>query len=142
MQQVQAQLAVPPPAPAPHSDAEETMCVVCMDEAKDRAVRPCMHVCVCETCAQLLMLERTPRCPVCREPIQHIERVFFYRLPVALHTRVRQATVSTNNYCNLHRVFEAPHLAGVAVPSVTEFTLVPLLPDRRVGVAVDEVRRA
>jgi DNA repair exonuclease SbcCD ATPase subunit len=72
LQQVQARLGVPPPAPA-----EETMCVVCMDAAKDRAVRPCMHVCVCETCAQLLMLERTPRCPVCREPIQHIERVFF-----------------------------------------------------------------
>jgi hypothetical protein len=77
LQQVQAQLGVPPAAPAPHPDAEETLCVVCMDAAKDRAVRPCMHVCVCETCAQLLMLERTPRCPVCREPIQHIERVFF-----------------------------------------------------------------
>jgi hypothetical protein len=77
LQQMQSQLGVPPAAPAPHPDAEETMCVVCMDAAKDRAVRPCMHVCVCETCAQLLMLERTPRCPVCREPIQHIERVFF-----------------------------------------------------------------
>jgi hypothetical protein len=76
-QQMQARLGVPPSAPAPHPPAEETMCVVCMDAAKDRAVRPCMHVCVCETCAQLLMLERTPRCPVCREPIQHIERVFF-----------------------------------------------------------------
>jgi hypothetical protein len=77
LQQMQARLGVPPAAPAPHPTAEETMCVVCMDAAKDRAVRPCMHVCVCETCAQLLMLERTPRCPVCREPIQHIERVFF-----------------------------------------------------------------
>jgi hypothetical protein len=74
-QQLQAQLGVPPAAPAPPT--EETLCVVCMDAAKDRAVRPCMHVCVCEACAQLLMLERTPRCPVCREPIQHIERVFF-----------------------------------------------------------------
>jgi hypothetical protein len=72
------QLGVPPAAPAPHRDVEETQCVVCMDAAKDLAVRPCMHVCVCETCAQLLMLERTPRCPVCREPIQHIERVFFW----------------------------------------------------------------
>jgi E3 ubiquitin-protein ligase MGRN1 len=78
MQEAQAQLGVSPAAPAPHpDDVEETLCVVCMDAAKDRAVRPCMHVCVCETCAQLLMLERTPRCPVRREPIQHIERVFF-----------------------------------------------------------------
>jgi hypothetical protein len=75
VQQMQAQLGVPPAAPAP--GAEETQCVVCMDAAKDRAMRPCMHVCVCEACASLLMLERTPRCPVCRAPIQHIERVFF-----------------------------------------------------------------
>jgi hypothetical protein len=77
LQQMQAQLGVPPAAPAPHADAEDNQCVVCMDAAKDRAVRPCMHMCVCEACAQLLMLERTPRCPVCREPIQHIERVFW-----------------------------------------------------------------
>jgi hypothetical protein len=75
VQQMQAQLGVPPAAPAP--GAEETQCVVCMDAAKDRAMRPCMHMCVCEACASLLMLERTPRCPVCRAPIQHIERVFF-----------------------------------------------------------------
>ena len=74
VQQMQAQLGVPPAAPAP--GAEETQCVVCMDAAKDRAMRPCMHMCVCEACASLLMLERTPRCPVCRAPIQHIERVF------------------------------------------------------------------
>jgi hypothetical protein len=73
--QVQAELGSG--SGTPHPDAEETQCVVCMDAAKDRAVRPCMHVCVCETCAQLLMMEKTPRCPVCREPIQHIERVFF-----------------------------------------------------------------
>ena len=76
LQHMQSQLGVPPAAPAPHPNAEESLCVVCMDVAKDRAVRPCMHMCVCEACAQLLMLERTPRCPVCREPIQHIERVF------------------------------------------------------------------
>ena len=75
VQQMQAQLGVPPAAPA--LGAEETQCVVCMDAAKDRAMRPCMHMCVCEACASLLMLERTPRCPVCRAPIQHIERVFF-----------------------------------------------------------------
>ena len=40
------QLGVLPAAPAPHPDAEETQCVVCMDAAKDQAVRPCMHMCV------------------------------------------------------------------------------------------------
>jgi RNA polymerase subunit RPABC4/transcription elongation factor Spt4 len=45
--------------------------VVCMDAAKDRAVLSCMHVCMCDTCAPLLMLEKTPMCPVCREPTEH-----------------------------------------------------------------------
>jgi hypothetical protein len=70
LQQMQAQLGVP-------QAGEEALCVVCLDAAKDRAVRPCMHVCVCETCARLLLLERAPRCPMCRQLIQHIERVFW-----------------------------------------------------------------
>jgi hypothetical protein len=68
LQQVQTQLGVPPLAPAP--DAEETQCVVCMDAPKNRVVLPCMHMCVCEACAQLL------RCPVCRGPIERISQLF------------------------------------------------------------------
>ena len=68
-QQVQAQLgsSVAPPA-AP----EETQCVVCMDAPKDCIVLPCMHMCVCEACAQLLR----DRCPVCRGPIERIAQLF------------------------------------------------------------------
>jgi hypothetical protein len=69
-QQVQAQLGVPPAAPNP--DAEETQCVVCMDAPKNRVVLPCMHMCVCEACAQLLR----DRCPVCRGPIERIAQLF------------------------------------------------------------------
>jgi hypothetical protein len=68
LQQVQTQLGVPPLAPAP--DAEETQCVVCMDAPKNRVVLPCMHMCVCEACAQLL------RCPLCRGPIERISQLF------------------------------------------------------------------
>jgi hypothetical protein len=73
MQQVQAQLgsSVVPPA-APNPDAEETLCVVCMDAPKNRVVLPCMHMCVCEACAQLLR----NRCPVCRGPIERIAQLF------------------------------------------------------------------
>jgi hypothetical protein len=38
IQQVQAQLGVPPAAPAPHPDAEEMMCVVCFDAPKQYAM--------------------------------------------------------------------------------------------------------
>ena len=67
---MQARLGVPPAAPAPHPDAEETQCVVCFDAPKDHAIVPCGHVCVCEACAEQLTKTRTPMCPVCREPIQ------------------------------------------------------------------------
>ena len=73
LQQMQAQLgsSVVPPA-APNPGAEETLCVVCMDAPKNRVVLPCMHMCVCEACAQLLR----DRCPVCRGPIERIAQLF------------------------------------------------------------------
>jgi hypothetical protein len=75
-QQMQAQLGVPPAAPAPQSDAEETQCVVCFDAPKDHIIVPCGHQCVCEACAELLTKTRTPMCPVCREPIIQTMKVF------------------------------------------------------------------
>jgi hypothetical protein len=76
LQQVQAQLGVPPAAPAPHSDAEETQCVVCFDAPKEYAIVPCGHVCVCESCAEQLTKTRTPMCPMCRGPIRETMKVF------------------------------------------------------------------
>jgi hypothetical protein len=72
LQQVQAQLGVPP---APQPDAEETLCVVCFDAPKQYAMLPCLHMCACEACAQQLMQLRH-RCPVCRGRIERVGRVF------------------------------------------------------------------
>jgi hypothetical protein len=69
VQQLQAELGSGTPQP----DAEETMCVVCMDAPKNRVVLPCMHMCACEACAQLLR----DRCPVCRGPIERITQLFY-----------------------------------------------------------------
>jgi hypothetical protein len=76
MQQMQAQLGVPPAAPAPHPDSEETMCVVCFDAPKDHIIVPCGHMCVCARCAEQLTKTRTPMCPVCRGPIIQTMKVF------------------------------------------------------------------
>jgi hypothetical protein len=79
LQQAQAQLGssgVPPAAPAPHLDAEETMCVVCFDAPKEYAIVPCGHQCVCARCAEQLTETRTPMCPVCRGPILQTMKVF------------------------------------------------------------------
>jgi len=70
VQQLQAELGTG--SGTPHPDAEETQCVVCMDAPKNRVVLPCMHMCVCEACAQLLR----DRCPVCRGPIERIAQLF------------------------------------------------------------------
>jgi hypothetical protein len=78
-QQMQARLGssvVPPAAPAPHPDAEETMCVVCFDAPKEYIIVPCGHLCVCEACAERLTKTRTPMCPVCRGPIRETMKVF------------------------------------------------------------------
>jgi hypothetical protein len=45
LQQMQAQLGVPPAAPAPHPD--EDQCVLCLDAPTDHLIFPCGHQCVC-----------------------------------------------------------------------------------------------
>ena len=79
LQQAQAQLGssiVPPAAPTPHLDAEETQCVVCFDAPKDHIIVPCYHLCVCEACANLLTQMEQPSCPICRTAIQQTNKVF------------------------------------------------------------------
>jgi E3 ubiquitin-protein ligase MUL1 len=72
---VQAQLGVPPAAPAPQ--AEEEMCVLCLDAPKDHIITPCGHQCVCGACAEKLKrVKRNPACPICREPINATFKVF------------------------------------------------------------------
>jgi hypothetical protein len=75
LQQMQAQLGVPPAAPTPHRDAEETMCLVCFDAPKDHIIIPCGHQCVCEACAEKLKKARNPLCPFCRAPINATHKV-------------------------------------------------------------------
>jgi hypothetical protein len=76
LQQMQAQLGVPPAAPAPHPDDEEDQCVLCFDAPKDHIILPCFHVCVCEACASLLTQMEKPSCPICRTAIQQTNKVF------------------------------------------------------------------
>jgi hypothetical protein len=74
LQQVQAQLGVPPAAPAPL--AEEELCVMCLDARKDHIILPCGHQCVCKGCAEQLTRTKTPTCPLCRRAIRETTRVF------------------------------------------------------------------
>jgi hypothetical protein len=75
VQQMQAQLGVPPAAPAPHPDDAQDQCVLCFDAPKDHIIIPCGHVCACEACANQLT-QRNSACPICRAAIQQTNKVF------------------------------------------------------------------
>ncbi|KAG5481084.1 hypothetical protein LSCM1_06762 [Leishmania martiniquensis] len=49
-------------------DDEDGLCVICLTNAKDTAVMPCRHMCMCKDCGEQL-LKHKPVCPVCRAPI-------------------------------------------------------------------------
>jgi hypothetical protein len=74
IQQMQTQLGVPPAAPTPQ--AEEELCMMCLDARKDHIILPCGHQCVCKGCAEQLTRTKTPTCPLCRRPIRETTRVF------------------------------------------------------------------
>ena len=65
----------PAPEPAPAPDPESnSQCVICFDGVKDHLCMPCKHLCVCAACADVV--ERFKACPMCREPIVDIFKVF------------------------------------------------------------------
>jgi hypothetical protein len=53
----------------------ENVCCVCMDKRKDAVCVPCGHKAMCLECAEMLKA-RERRCPVCRQEIGSIVRVF------------------------------------------------------------------
>eukprot|EP00746_Dinoflagellata_sp_MGD_P022275 gnl/MRDRNA2_/MRDRNA2_152094_c0_seq1.p1 gnl/MRDRNA2_/MRDRNA2_152094_c0~~gnl/MRDRNA2_/MRDRNA2_152094_c0_seq1.p1 ORF type:complete len:271 (-),score=27.44 gnl/MRDRNA2_/MRDRNA2_152094_c0_seq1:229-1041(-) len=50
-------------------------CVICMSTRKDTVISPCGHLCVCNTCAQVL-LAGEDACPICRGTIASVMRVY------------------------------------------------------------------
>ena len=49
-------------------------CSICLSSPSIMLMRPCNHVCACQTCARRLI--RIP-CPICRRLVTKVERVFF-----------------------------------------------------------------
>lgn len=59
------------PAVVDDDDDDNGLCVICISEPKDTCVIPCRHLCLCKDCAQELQ-KHSPKCPVCRQPIQQL----------------------------------------------------------------------
>ena len=49
-------------------DVNGTDCVICLTNTRDTTIIPCLHLCLCAHCAQVLSLN-TRKCPVCRSPV-------------------------------------------------------------------------
>jgi hypothetical protein len=54
---------------------EERQCIICYENPKCFMIRPCNHVCLCEKCSRNVQGLRG-KCPMCRNNIQKIERIF------------------------------------------------------------------
>ena len=54
---------------------QENDCAICMDMSKNSVLRPCNHMVTCFKCSNLL-LNRQDNCPVCRERITEVIKVF------------------------------------------------------------------
>ena len=87
----QAQAAPRAPAAEPPEDDERLagevdrrfICVVCLDRPRTTLLKPCNHLCLCESCADTLRmppvaqpLARNPRCPVCQQVVFGRLRVY------------------------------------------------------------------
>ncbi|CAE7286633.1 unnamed protein product [Symbiodinium pilosum] len=62
--------------PAQDDEQSNKNCVVCLTEARNTALLPCSHFCVCHACAMHLRL--TPgrnRCPLCRQEVRDLLRL-------------------------------------------------------------------
>mmetsp|Transcript_19787 Transcript_19787/g.37756 ORF Transcript_19787/g.37756 Transcript_19787/m.37756 type:complete len:391 (-) Transcript_19787:132-1304(-) len=62
---------------SPQEDEEDRhACVVCMDRRRTVVLLPCRHMCICKECATVLFQTSPQRCPLCREDVEEVFRVF------------------------------------------------------------------
>jgi len=50
---------------------EDNCCVICYCSPKNTIIGPCMHMCLCDGCAND-MLAKSHQCPICRGPLKKI----------------------------------------------------------------------
>jgi hypothetical protein len=58
--------------------SDDYECAVCLDNTSSVCLRPCKHMCLCDTCANdLKNLDHTKhKCPLCNTAVEEFERVF------------------------------------------------------------------
>lgn len=51
-------------------------CVICIDAKATHACVPCGHKCMCENCSKTFMREPEPKCPMCRQEVEQMTKIF------------------------------------------------------------------
>jgi len=57
-------------------DNASNECSVCFEKPTDCVLYMCGHVCMCYECAQDVRSKENPTCPICREPIKDIIKIY------------------------------------------------------------------
>jgi len=50
-------------------------CIICLRSSKTHAFVPCGHLCICQDCVPMTMADK--RCPICRQEVTQVIKVFF-----------------------------------------------------------------
>lgn len=61
---------------AERANDERIQCCICLYREKSILLRPCNHLCLCETCLRAVMNENPGKCPICRATIESHINVF------------------------------------------------------------------
>eukprot|EP00397_Hematodinium_sp_SG-2012_P039457 GEMP01043082.1.p1 GENE.GEMP01043082.1~~GEMP01043082.1.p1 ORF type:complete len:517 (+),score=113.30 GEMP01043082.1:126-1676(+) len=60
-------------------DEEDAMCIFCLSEPRTTAVVPCLHMCLCSTCAVTtrMRIGAMQTCPICRRDVKDLIQINF-----------------------------------------------------------------
>lgn len=73
-----ASLPTSPATPThdPQADNECNECTVCCERAVNSVMYTCGHMCMCYECAVAVKEQKGGLCPICRQPIQDVIKIY------------------------------------------------------------------
>jgi len=77
-------------------DESERECVVCMSEPMDTMVLPCRHLCLCNSCAEVLRYQAS-KCPICRAPFHSLLKISVAKKTEDLTAAQQERTAEQEN---------------------------------------------
>lgn len=59
-------------------DLEDFMCIICFDQQRSCFFDPCGHCATCYSCSMKILKEKKASCPLCRQPIRLVRKLFLH----------------------------------------------------------------